>query len=120
MFQATPKSRASLSQQGQSRTLPLPISAPGSALGLLPSIALSSAQAVSSLREGRPKHQIAGLPNRALEVPLLGGFAPNPPGFVALLPRWLSSSLLGSNENKSGPDFRWRSRPDAPANEAAR
>jgi len=38
-------------QQGQSRTLPPPISAPGSALGLLPSIALSSAQAVSSLHQ---------------------------------------------------------------------
>jgi hypothetical protein len=44
-------------QQEQSRTLPLPISAPGSALGLLPSIALSSAQAMSSLREAWPKRQ---------------------------------------------------------------
>jgi hypothetical protein len=36
-------------QRGPSRTLPLPISAPGSALGLLPSMALPSAQARLSL-----------------------------------------------------------------------
>jgi len=36
-------------QQGQSRTLPPPISAPGSALGSHPCVALSSAQAASSL-----------------------------------------------------------------------
>jgi transposase len=50
-------------QQGQSRTLPPPISAPGSALGLLPSSALSSAQAGLSLAKSEPKRQIAeGVP----------------------------------------------------------
>lgn len=48
-------------QQGQSRTLPPPISAPGSALGLLPSSALSSAQAKLSLAKPEPKRQIAEL-----------------------------------------------------------
>jgi transposase len=46
-------------QQGQSRTLPPPISAPGSALGLLPSIALPSAQAGLSLAKPEGKLQIA-------------------------------------------------------------
>ncbi len=72
-------SRASLRKQGQSRTPPLPISAPGSALGLLPSIALSSAQAMSSLREAREKHQTAGMPNRAFDLPLLWGLGPHTP-----------------------------------------
>jgi hypothetical protein len=105
MFQATPKGRPCLSQQGQSRTLPLPISAPGSALGLLPSIALSSAQAMSSLREGRPKHQIAGLPNRAFEVPLLGGFAPRPPGFVAFVAKMALKQPLWKQREQERPGF---------------
>jgi transposase len=46
-------------QRGQSRTLPPPISAPGSALGLLPSIALPSAQAGLSLAKPERKGQIA-------------------------------------------------------------
>jgi transposase len=46
-------------QQGQSQTLPLPISAPGSALGLLPSMALSSAQAVPSLLKAGTRGHIA-------------------------------------------------------------
>jgi transposase len=46
-------------QRGQRRTLPSPISAPGSALGLLPSSALSSAQAMLSLSEPPSRRQIA-------------------------------------------------------------
>ena len=46
-------------QQGQSRTLPPPIPAPGSALGLLPSMALSSAQAVPSLLKTEARCQIS-------------------------------------------------------------
>jgi len=45
-------------QQGQSRTPPLPISAPESALGLLPSRALSSAQAAASLLKTKTQGQI--------------------------------------------------------------
>jgi len=45
-------------QQGQSRTLPPPISAPESALGLLPSRALSSAQAAASLLKTETQGQI--------------------------------------------------------------
>lgn len=50
---------ASRRQQGQSRTLPPPISAPGSALGLLPSMALSSAPAAPSLLETATRGQVA-------------------------------------------------------------
>ena len=49
-------------QQGQSPTLPPPISAPGSALGLLPSMALSSAQAAPSLLEKRTRGSISLAP----------------------------------------------------------
>jgi transposase len=48
---------ASQRQQGQSRSLPPPISAPGSALGLLPSMALSSAQAATSLLKAQARRQ---------------------------------------------------------------
>jgi transposase len=48
--------------QGQSRTLPPPLSAPESALGLLPSTALSSAQAALSLAKPERKHQFAAGP----------------------------------------------------------
>ena len=48
---------ASQRQQGQSRTLPPPISAPESALGLLPSRALSSAQATASLLKTKTQGQ---------------------------------------------------------------
>jgi transposase len=59
-YTADPAPLASaLRPQGQSRTLPPPISAPGSALGLLPSSALSSAQAGLSLAEAERKRQIA-------------------------------------------------------------
>jgi transposase len=51
-------------QQGQSRTLSLPISAPGSALRSHPCVALSSAQAKVSLAAGKKKHQRATLANR--------------------------------------------------------
>jgi transposase len=52
-------------QQGQGRTLPLPISAPEPALGLLPSSALSSAQAAASLLKTENRCQIPtrGAPN---------------------------------------------------------
>lgn len=46
-------------QRGQKRTLPPPISAPESALGLLPSRALSSAQAAPSLLEIENRCQIS-------------------------------------------------------------
>ena len=46
-------------QQGQSRPLPPPISAPESALGLLPSMALSSAQAAASLLKTENQNQIS-------------------------------------------------------------
>jgi transposase len=48
-------------QQGQNRTLPPPISAPGSALGSYPCVALSSAQAGLSLAKAQPKRQTAEL-----------------------------------------------------------
>jgi transposase len=51
--------RAGQRQQGQSRSLPPPISAPESALGLLPSIALSSAQAAPSLLKTETRCQIS-------------------------------------------------------------
>ena len=52
-------------QQGQSRTLPPPISAPESALGLLPSRALPSAQAAASLlkTENRCQTSARAAPN---------------------------------------------------------
>ncbi len=65
-------------QQGQSRTPPPPLSAPGSALGLLPSSALSSAQAVSSLREALPKRQIARGQVVYFKFLCLGALPPNP------------------------------------------
>ena len=80
---------ASQRQQGQNRTLPLPISAPESALGLLPSSALSSAQAAPSLLKTKTRHQISACAAPKTKTTTPGGFAPRPPGFIALVPRWL-------------------------------
>jgi len=59
-------------QQGQSQTLPPPLSAPGSALGLLPSRALSSAQANPSLHRTSARAASGGGQQR------LGALPPDP------------------------------------------